>query len=84
MDQYEVIDHLVKQLNDMDSDTDRWTFIINNPDLFVVFVDNDDLYAKHVDEDREDHPYVQFDWHIGNADGLQYLATAIGITVEGV
>lgn len=84
MGQYETFDHLINRLNGMDSDSDRWEFIRENSDLFVVKLDNDDTCVYCIDDDRDEPATGQFNWYVGSSDGVFELLSSIGINAEGV
>ncbi len=83
MSDYSNFDHLIERLENMDGDTDRWLFIIENPDLFVVLLDNDDTQIKCIGDDRDEPAYTQLDY-IGCSDGVYRLCEALQLNAEGV
>lgn len=84
MGQYEAYDHLIDRLKGMDSDVDRWKFIADNADVFIVQLDNDQTLVQCEGDDREEPAYIDMDWYVGSADGVQHLMSAIGINAEMV
>ncbi len=84
MGEYDSYDHIASRLNGMESDIERWGFIKENPDMFVIKLDNDDTVALCVGDDRDEPAAIQFDWYIGWADGVHHLMEAFGINAESV
>lgn len=84
MDDYDNIDILATQLNNMDSDIQRWQYVFENSDKFIVKLDNDETYLHCVGDDRDEPAMIEIDWYIGNSDGIQHLLDALGVESEGV
>jgi len=77
------VENLVKEFESLKNDKERWLWAVNNQDKGItVNLDNDDTFITF--DNIEDGPILQFDWHIGWADGIQHLLSAIGIKADCV
>lgn len=67
---------IVKKWNALETDKERWLYVLNHPEQIVIRLDNDDTYASLSDDfvdDNDDYDFdlFGFDYWIGNAPGLQ-------------
>lgn len=84
MGQYESFNFLINRLRSMDSDMERWKFIADNADVFIVQLDNDQTIVICDGDDREEPEYVEMDWYVGASDGVMNLMNTFEINAEFV
>jgi hypothetical protein len=77
---------LYEEFNVLGSDVEKWKFVARytKDRNIVVRLDNDDTYALMPVDNGEDAHLLQFDFYIGNSDGVYDLLEANGIKSEGV
>lgn len=69
-----------KNINSLETDEEKWEWILNNKDKTTIYCDNDDNFAKIKGEDD----LLRFDEYIGNSYGIIDLFKALNIKVEFV
>jgi len=84
MSQYETFDFLINSLNAMDSDVDRWLFIKDNADSFVVKLDHNETTVVCDGDDRDDPAYAEMDCFLGACDGVMDLLNTFEMNAEFV
>lgn len=84
MGQYESFNFLINRLKSMDSDLERWKYIADNADVFIVQLDNDQTIVVCDGDDREEPAYVDMDWFVGASDGVMNLLNTFEINAEFV
>ena len=83
---------LAEKWNNLNTDLERWEFLIENKKTFIILLDNDDTGVQYQSsivpsscDDLDDLPKLNwFDSWIGNAPGINDLMQTIGLVAEGV
>lgn len=71
--------NLLDDFKRLKNDKERWEFVIENKEHIMVNLDNDDTFITIIGyEDLEDC-YADFDFYIGENDGVANLLDAIGV-----
>lgn len=76
------VEEIKKEINKLNSDKDKWTWVLNHKDLKPrVFIDND-FTEVIIDTYEDEYLSINFDSYIGNGYGLYDLFESLGIEVE--
>lgn len=83
---------IAKKWNDLNSDVERWKYVLSHKDEIALRLDNDETYCtfcKNIMPENSDNwdalPELNsFDAYVGNSSGLDVLFPILGIEAWGV
>lgn len=80
---------IAKDWNDLNTDKERWEYLLQHPGEFCVFLDNDMTFVEFnrqlTPNDYDDEIELNsFDNYIGNSHGVFVLLTVLGISCDYV
>ena len=74
--------NVLKQFKDLETDKEKWLFVIESRSLLEVVLDNDETFVQAKGD--EDSGWIKFDKSVGSMPGIVPLLEAIGVGVEYV